>query len=545
MRNVLLATRTRQFPCAWLWLAGCFCLALVLSPVRIASAQAPAKNEGKSQSPAAQAAQPDTDQPKSKGAADKAADAATAPDAAGDVDTSSKALPYDIFRDPKAEKLLDVNGYPHLNKPAVALTDAKELNAMAGGVSQFDPLLVNRVVDAMVSKLTDHANIQALIDPSSKVNPSADVNHAINDATAVLLEPIFNARSNKNQAFLNQYTRVLDTKLTPLLKNHLVPRVQAMIILGQAGSGDLLKTYVAQIKEPNQTVWVKLWALQGIVNAIDEGARVQGDVLASTAKVVADFLTNTEDVPYPVQLRALEALSALKHGFEPNRPERAAMASAAMRFLADGEAKFEVRSEAARALGLMQIPPTVRKYNFPLIAHSVGLLAADLGTQINTLIPEHEVKSAASKAATAPDAAKPAGKATSKGKAAAAPTATTPARKPTTNPVKARYLTALLIGPVYQAFDGVPGARGDTGGLIRNSSGDGAAYSQRVFELVKAVAKASVDLITTGARQTNDRKNDLQARVDALRDYLGKNAPPDRHLVQGGEDFPLAQAAGQ
>jgi hypothetical protein len=274
---------------------------------------------------------------------------------------------------------------------------------------------------------------------------------------------------------------------------------------------------------------------------------VQGDVLASTAKVVADFLANTEDVPYPVQLRALEALTALKQGFEPNRPERAAMASAAMRFLADGEAKFEVRSEAARALGLMQIPPTVRKYNFPLIAHSVGLLAADLGTQINTLIPEREVKSATSKAATAPDAVKPAGKATSKGKAAAAsaPTATTPARKPTTNPVKARYLTALLIGPVYQAFDGVPGARGDIGGLIRNSSGDGAAYSQKVFELVKSVAKASVDLITTGARQTNDRKNDLQARVDALRDFLAKNAPPDRHLVQGGEDFPLAQAAGQ
>ncbi len=117
--------------------------------------------------------------------------------------------------------------------------------------------------------------------------------------------------------------------------------------------------------------------------------------------------------------------SAFKQGYEPKRPERAAMANAAMKFLADGDAKLEVRSEAARALGLMQIPTSVRKYNYPLVAHSVGLLAADLGTQINALIPEHTVKSAAAaKAAIAPDAAKassksPAGKLAPKGKAAA------------------------------------------------------------------------------------------------------------------------------
>ena len=97
----------------------------------------------------------------------------------------------------------------------------------------------------------------------------------------------------------------------------------------------------------------------------------------------------------------------MKQGFETTHPERAAMATAAMKFLADGDAKFEVRSEAARALGLMQITTAVRKYNYPLVAHSVGaLLAADLGTQINLLIPERMSRSAAGKAATAPDAAK-------------------------------------------------------------------------------------------------------------------------------------------
>lgn len=205
-------------------------------------------------------------------------------------------------------------------------------------------------------------------------------------------------------------------------------------------------------------------------------------------------------------------------------------------------------------IGLMQIPGTVRKYNFPLVAHSIGVLAADLGGQINSLIPMRAEKTSTKKAAIAPDAVKPAAKtgakaggkaalkAAPKGKAAAPVAAVRP---PTTNPIKARFLTALLIGPVYQAFEGSPGPRGDSGGLVRAAAGEASAYSQKVFDLVKPVAKASIDLISSGSRQINDRKKDLQERVDALRDFLEKNAPPDRHLVQGGEDYPLAQAGGK
>jgi hypothetical protein len=172
------------------------------------------------------------------------------------------------------------------------------------------------------------------------------------------------------------------------------------------------------------------------------------------------------------------------------------------------------------------------------------------------------LKSATTKAAAAPDtvktkpapkapakaAAKPAGKALKTAKASlepASPAKDTAKRPQSTNPIKARYLTALLIGPVYQAFDGNPGARGDAGGLLRNAGTEGAAYSQKVFDLVKPIAKSSIELITSGSRQINDKKKELQARVDALRDFLEKNAPDDRHLVQGGEDFPLAQVLGR
>ena len=223
---------------------------------------------------------------------------------------------------------------------------------MADGVTPVDAAVVNRVVDAMVSKLTDHANIQAFVDPPADLKPNAEANKGIQEATTALLEPIFAARRSKNLSFMSLYNRVLLSKLTPLLKNHLVPRVQAMIVLGQSGSTDLLPTYVGQIKDDKQTVWVKLWALQGIVNTIEEGGRLSGEQQSQTGKVIADFLSNENDLPWPIQLRALEALSALRQGFEASHPERATMASAAMKLLADGDSQFEVRAEAAKALGI-------------------------------------------------------------------------------------------------------------------------------------------------------------------------------------------------
>lgn len=295
MRNVLIA---------------CLGVALMLlpQPHTLAQTQAPAKGDKQSEAPDAKDDQDDAEQHKAKnGAAEKEKAKGKASDAdAADDDGSSKALPYDVYRDPNAEKLLDVTSFSHLNasKSKLQPGDTQTLDAMAGGAAQLDIVLVNRVVDAMVSKLTDHANIQALVEPSPKTNPTAEVNRAIGDATSTLLKPIFLARSGKQPAFLNQYTRILALKLAPLLKNHLIPRVQAMIVLGQAGSADLLPLYIAQIKDANQTVWVKLWAFEGITNMIEEGGRPPGDSLPGAAKVIADFLTNTEDVPPPVQLRA-------------------------------------------------------------------------------------------------------------------------------------------------------------------------------------------------------------------------------------------------
>jgi hypothetical protein len=286
----------------------------------------------------------------------------------------------------------------------------------------------------------------------------------------------------------------LKDELTPLLKNHLIPRVQAMIILGECGSADFLPIYFAQIRDPSQPVWVKLWALEGLVNVIGDGGRLAAQDQILSAKTVSDLLEKEVDLPWPAQLRALEVLSVMRQGYEPNKPQKATMANAAMTLLADGAAKPEVRAEAARALGQMPIASAVSKYNYPLVAHAAGQLAAELGNRIATGF--------------------------------------------SSNQDKAKYLTALLIGPVYQAFDGVPGARDS--GLLHATGGPSAAYIQQVFDLVKPIAQATIELLSSGQRQVKNRQKELLAHVAALKEFLEKNAPGDRHLVPDGAEFPIA-----
>jgi hypothetical protein len=436
--------------------------------------------------------------------ADLAPDVQAHAPAAADPDQMRKISPNEVFRDPRAEALLDVNKFKHEKYPLVGREDTDALKEMAGNVNAaLDKDLITRVINSQVSVLTDHQNIHAVIDelddPKNVVAKKrvTDATHAINEATTTLLEPIFSAKSIKNLAFLAAYSRALIDRLSPVLKNHLIPRIQAMIVLGELGSPDALKVYKDQLNDRNQTVWVKLWALEGIVNIVEDGiSRISGQAQVDAAKVVADFLEKDENIPWPVQLRAMEALAALRYGYDPTRPKRAEMANAAMRVLADSQAKPEVRAEAARALGMMQVDSTVPKYNYSLIAHSTGQLAVDLGLGISAYQNQ--------------------------------------------NDSKPKYLSALLIGPLYQAFDGVAGARDS--GLVHNARPEAAPYVRKVFDAIKPVLSASLDLINSGQRQVKDRQATLLKRIEALKAFLAENEPPDRHLVAGGPEFAAAMA---
>src|SRR5262249_2067751 len=154
--------------------------------------------------------------------------------------------------------------------------------------------------------------------------------------------------------------------LPPLLKNHLVPRVQAMIVLGQAASPDAVQLFQTEIANRSQVLWVKLWALQGITNIKKSGVHFGVDGESKAGRTISDFLEKQKELPWPVQMRALEAIGWLRQSGVPALATQAHMANTAMMFLADPDAKTEVRAEAARALGLMQVN-AVPKYNFKLV----------------------------------------------------------------------------------------------------------------------------------------------------------------------------------
>jgi hypothetical protein len=471
-------------------LLGCLCLALVSQTT--AFAQNSDDDAKKKPAPAAE-----------KGAAPAKGDsekAAVAPDAGGapaspiDPSQTRKITPAEVFRDPRAMALADMAKLRSAVPRPVTQEELSDFKAQAGGAnSNINKNLIADVVDAMVAKLTERANVQALVDPPDGLPATAPAFRGVQEATTTLIEPIFQAKSIKNVAFLTIYNRLLKEKLTPLLKNHLIPRVQAMIILGQAGVVDFLPLYEAQIKDPSQPFWVKLWAIEGMINVVEEGGRLTAQDQIIAAKTVADFL-NKEDAPWPVQLRAMEALSAMRQGFEANKPQKAAMAHAAMALLTDTNARPEVRAEAARALGMMQIGSSVTKYNYPLVAHAIGKLAADLGTRIATGWTANEDKS--------------------------------------------KYYISLLFGPIFQAFDGVAGARDS--GLLHNTSGASTSSMQGVFDLVKPLVETANELRMSGQRQAKDRQKELLSRVAALKVFLDGNAPADHHLVPGEAEFPIA-----
>ena len=216
--------------------------------------------------------------------------------------------------------------------------------------------------------------------------------------------------------------------------------------------------------------------------------------------MIAELLASNKDLPWPVQLRGLEALTNLRQGYVPTAPKTADMAVSTMRILADSKARADVRAEAARALGMMQITTAVSNYNHMLVAYAAGLLAADVGDQI---VASYQEKG-------------------------------TPL-----NETRAQYLATLLVGPVFQTFDGQTGVR--ESGLL-HSNAAGRTEIQKILDQIKPVVQASLDLVRAPAGQRKARRADLVTRVAALKEFLGKNAPADRHLVPSDEGF--FEAAG-
>ena len=439
--------------------------------------------------------------------ADAASDAAkAAPDAAEDEvkpatdpSASHKAAAVELFKDPAVEPLLDPSKFPEIRAPkSVTSQEIGQLKQMAASpLVPVDVNVITNVVNAMVGEMTKQRNLQALRDPASEKNPS--VLQAVQVASQNLLEPVFTSRSAKNVQFQTRYNQVLLQKLPPLLKHHLVARIQAMIILAQSGNPEALKVFLDEIKSPTQTVWVKLWAFRGITNIKLHNNRLSTSQEADAAKVIADQLPKGKEWPSWVQVRALEAMGALRQGFLPTSPRTGDMAAATFQYLIDESLRPEVRSEAAMAMGSLQTA-AVPKYNYELVAYAVAQLAANLIDQVAEGFSE--------------------------------------------NPVRAQEITTILIGPVFQAFEGQPGIRDS--GLLNNPSLTNKAEVQKYFDALKVPAKVAAALVTAPTGQIEALTKDLKAKIAAFKAFLAKTPPADSALFTGGPTYtgPAAPAAG-
>jgi hypothetical protein len=451
--------------------------------------QTPAKKE-KEAAPAAAGA---------GAAAGKAAAGAAALDQNAPAENAGPAAPpVETYRDPRAEKCLP-NTFPVLGKGGRALE--KQVSAMAGNQAGVDRQTIEQFVDSCINVLTDHTNIKAVIDPEANISPSAKAQFNIKEATDNLLEPILSARGVNNAGFLSTYNQVLLQKLPPLLDNHLLARFAAMIVLSQTGSPEAVDLFIKQLNNPEQTVWVALWAARGLTN-IQQLSRYNLDAPRAirAAKAVADFLEREKDLPWPVQYRALEALGSLRLANTPQMPRgQPEMAGTATQFLTDPNGRPEVRAEAGWALGMMVVPGSLNQYNYTMLAHTVGELAASLGERVKEVYPK--------------------------------------------NPTQAEAWTGLIVTQILQTFDGIDAAR-DSGLLKSPHPAANAArpFIKQVSDKTRPVAAAAVRLVRDPAGRAAQNLKDLETKLADLKALLDKNPPPNTWLVPGGPNFPAARA---
>ncbi len=357
-----------------------------------------------------------------------------------------------------------------------------------------DRALIEGFVKGMAYDLTNAANINALINPPEGHNARAATERAVQEATDNLLDIYHTARLANNNAFLTEYNKVLLDVLPKLFDNNLIARVQAMIVLSQTGNPNAVPVFLKQLNDPEQTVWVKLMAARGLTNTVDNGVRVDGVGFqpSEVARTIAKLLNEGNDLPWPVQMRLLEALGSMRVSASANS-FKAEMSTAAMKYLADPKARPEVRAQAAWALGMLRVNQAVKDYNYQLIAYNTGQLVADLGEKISESVEE--------------------------------------------NKTLAEYLTGLLVTPIYQTFYGLDGAR-DSGLLkVPGGGNPNLPFTRDVANHATAVAKAAVELVRAPGGRIPDYKKTLASRVSELQSFLGKNPPKSYFLVPKGVEF--------
>jgi hypothetical protein len=426
---------------------------------------------------------------------------APAPEAGAEAEKpAAEAAPQlEVFKDPNTAKIL-AKRFPSLQGIPPTEREKRLIKGMAANAETLDPNAITKYVAGLAADLTNQGNVKALADPGA-VAPGSRAAHAIRDAGVDLFAPIESARAAGNAEFLRIYHLELLKVLPGLLANNIFARIEAIIVLGKLGIPETLDIFIKTLDDSLQSVWVKLWAAKGIYNIVQTpaGNRVDSVLGAAKAKTAAQslaaFLNREKDAPWPAKLRALEALGAVRLAARPEATGKVEMATAVAQQLADADAKVEVRAEAASALAMLRLTAANRGFNYTLVGHFIGQVAAELADRV---------------AASYAD-----------------------------NPVRAQYWTSLLLDRIYPSLYGqqvVPDS-----GLLRVPAlgGGDRKFLTELGDRVRPVMKSSVELIKAPKGQQPQIAKGLKDRIGALRAFLDKNEPSNLQLIPGGDKFPL------
>lgn len=429
-------------------------------------------------------------------------------------DDAPPAQGEEVFVDPNAKKALTVfNPLTFVGPPIKVGTsgdDRSKVQSMAGRATNLDPDFLKRYIEWFTVELTRRDNLNAILNPPPSLKPSDQAARGVERAVDGLTKPIIDARANDNREFLVTYERLLfESKLPRLLEpdHNYLSRLDAMIVLGMAGNPTpvSLDLFIAQLKKPDQLVWVKLWAARGLSIAARGG---EVDLDASRANQATEalltLLESDPKLPWPVQMRVLEALGSIRVSTANTSRSKIDSAPVILKFLVDSEARLVVRAWAAWALGFIKAPSSGTTYNFSLGGHEIGELASDLASQIVEEYDDDPVNFDKEKD-------------------------------------QATHLTSLLLFQICPSLIGQEGVR-DSGLLQNRAAADARPFLTKLDDKVKAVSRQAYELMRAAGAGNKAARDDLDAKLADLKTFLAASKPKDRRFIPGGPEIPAHPA---
>lgn len=417
----------------------------------------------------------------------------------------------ELWADPNRLDLIDVDSFPEISGPVLTPTDEKRFQAMAQGQPGLDPSLIAKYVAHHAAELTEHDNLQALINPEpSPRGARGNAAKVMEEAATALLAPLLPPVTARTAPFHRAYVAALLSQAPKLLKGHLHTRTFFMVVLSRCRAPEAIPVLNAQLIDPDQPLMVKLLAAVGLTNITENGRRPldANNQAIPAAQALTQFLTENPDAFWPAKCRALEALGSLRTATANVLGGVAEFTAQPFQILANPEEKPEVRAWAGWALGMINVPVQIQRFNYELIAFEIGQAAVAIGDQILE-IP-------------------------------------VPKAKPTQN----LRIVERLSGPLLRllaAFVGDPDLRNSGLSQARGTSASSAQSMIRgVEQRIRALATSALAYSKAVGSQVPGARDRFADDVKELKSFLSKNMPKDNALYPGGPTVepPAAEKKG-